>query len=53
MSAKKFLPQALQLSYRSILGMIRQPQAWVPTLFFPLLLAAVYAAQFSLSLIHI
>ena len=47
MSAKKFLPQALQLSYRSILGMIRQPQAWVPTLFFPLLLAAVYAAQFS------
>ncbi len=27
--------------------MIRQPQAWAPTLFFPLLLAAVYAAQFS------
>ena len=27
--------------------MIRQPQASAPTLFFPLLLAAVYAAQFA------
>ena len=47
MNIKYFIPQALQLSHRSILGMIRQPQAWAPTLFFPLLLAAVYAAQFS------
>ena len=47
MNIKHSIPQALQLSHRSILGMIRQPQAWAPTLFFPLLLAAVYAAQFS------
>ena len=27
--------------------MLRQPQSWAPGLFFPLLLAAVYASQFS------
>ena len=37
----------MKLSHRSILGMIRQPQSWAPGLFFPLLLAAVYASQFS------
>ncbi|MBT95057.1 MAG: hypothetical protein CL431_03710 [Acidimicrobiaceae bacterium] len=47
MSVKYSIPQVMQLSHRSILGMIRQPQAWAPTLFFPLLLAAVYSSQFS------
>ena len=38
--------QALALSRRSILGTFRQPQAWIPGFLFPLLMAAVYAAQF-------
>lgn len=38
--------QALALSRRSILGTFRQPQNWIPGFAFPLLLAAVYAAQF-------
>lgn len=44
---KNFLPQVIKLSHRSVLGMLRQPQSWAPGLFFPLLLAAVYASQFS------
>jgi len=44
---KNFLQQAVRLSHRSILGMLRQPQSWAPGLFFPLLLAAVYSSQFS------
>ena len=47
MKSKNLLTQTLQLSHRSILGMIRQPQSWAPSLFFPLLLAAVYSSQFS------
>ena len=44
---QNIFPQVMKLSHRSILGMIRQPQSWAPGLFFPLLLAAVYASQFS------
>ena len=44
---KNIIPQVVQLSHRSVLGMLRQPQSWAPGLFFPLLLAAVYASQFS------
>ncbi|HJM96596.1 MAG TPA: ABC transporter permease [Acidimicrobiales bacterium] len=47
MQVRNFLPQTIQLSHRSILGMVRQPQSWAPSLFFPLLLAAVYSSQFS------
>ncbi|MBG02104.1 MAG: hypothetical protein CL470_07530 [Acidimicrobiaceae bacterium] len=44
---KNLVPQVVKLSHRSVLGMLRQPQSWAPGLFFPLLLAAVYASQFS------
>lgn len=37
----------LALSKRSILGLWRQPANWIPGLFFPLMLTAVYASQFS------
>lgn len=40
-------PHSLALARRSTIGMLRQPQSWLPGLFFPLLLAAVYSAQFS------
>lgn len=47
MRTSNFISQTLQLSHRSVLGMIRQPQSWAPSLFFPVLLAAVYSSQFS------
>ncbi len=39
--------QAYELARRSTVNMWRQPQAWVPGLFFPLMLTAVYTAQFA------
>ena len=39
--------QVAVLSRRSLIGTIRQPQTWIPGLFFPLLLAAVYTSQFA------
>ncbi|MFV2038987.1 MAG: ABC transporter permease, partial [Acidimicrobiales bacterium] len=39
--------EAGQLSRRSLVGMARQPSTWVPGLFFPFMLAAVYSSQFS------
>ncbi len=38
--------QAWALTRRSVLATWRQPGSWIPGLFFPLMLAAVYAAQF-------
>ena len=38
--------QTVELSRRSIVALIRQPQTWAPALIFPLLLSAVYSAQF-------
>ncbi len=38
--------QAAALSWRSVLNTWRQPASWTPSIFFPLMLAAVYAAQF-------
>lgn len=35
------------LSKRSVLAIWRQPATWIPGLFFPLMLAAVYSAQFA------
>ncbi len=35
------------LSRRSVLGIARQPASFIPGLFFPLMLAAVYSAQFA------
>lgn len=40
-------PQLAVLSRRSILGAARQPANWIPGMFFPLMLAAVYSSQFS------
>lgn len=37
----------LALSRRSTVGAWRQPAGWMPGLFFPFMLAAVYSAQFS------
>lgn len=42
-----WLDHTLALSRRSIIGVFRQPQSWLPGLFFPLLLAAVYSSQFA------
>ncbi len=39
--------QVVALAWRSLLGTARQPATWMPQLFFPFLLAAVYASQFS------
>jgi ABC-2 type transport system permease protein len=39
--------QAWGLSWRSIVGAARQPSSWIPGMFFPLMLATVYSAQFS------
>lgn len=41
------LSQAGVLSRRSIIGTFRQPQLWLPGLFFPLLMSAVYSSQFA------
>ncbi len=38
--------QAAALSWRSVLNIWRQPASWTPSIFFPLMLAAVYASQF-------
>jgi ABC-2 type transport system permease protein len=35
---------ARALSYRAILGVVRQPQVWVPSMFFPLFFAALNTA---------
>lgn len=41
-------PAALvELSRRSIIGTARKPQNWLPGMFFPLMLAAVYSSQFA------
>lgn len=42
--------QAAELSRRSIRASIRNPFSWLPGLVFPLLLAAVYSAQFQRAL---
>ena len=39
--------QAAALSRRSLVGTARQPAVWLPGLFFPLMLAAVYSSQFA------
>lgn len=39
--------QAFELARRSTVNTWRQPQAWVPGLFFPMMLTAVYTAQFA------
>lgn len=39
--------QAAALSRRSIVGTFRQPQLWLPGMFFPLLMSAVYTSQFA------
>jgi ABC-2 type transport system permease protein len=41
------LAQAYELARRSTVNTWRQPQSWIPGLFFPLMLTAVYAAQFA------
>lgn len=41
------LAQTLELARRSVYGLLRQPQAWIPGLLFPLMLSAVYTAQFA------
>lgn len=41
------LTAATELSRRSLRGTARQPATWVPGLFFPFMLAAVYSSQFS------
>ncbi len=40
-------PVVAALSRRSLLGTARQPAVWMPGLFFPLMMAAVYSAQFA------
>lgn len=47
MRAKTILAQAEELSRRSILAIVRQPQSWLPGFFFPILLALVYTSQFT------
>jgi ABC-2 type transport system permease protein len=39
--------QAAELALRSIRNTARQPQAWIPGMIFPLMLTAVYTAQFA------
>jgi len=43
---RRVAAQAWALTRRSVLATWRQPGSWIPGLFFPLMLAAVYAAQF-------
>ena len=38
------LAHARALSYRAILGVVRQPQVWIPSMFFPLFFAALNTA---------
>jgi ABC-2 type transport system permease protein len=42
--------QTLTLAQRSIRGTFRFPQAWFPSLFFPLVLMAIFTASFSRSI---
>jgi ABC-2 type transport system permease protein len=42
--------QTLALAQRSIRGTFRFPQAWFPSLFFPLVLMAIFTASFSRSI---
>jgi ABC-2 type transport system permease protein len=45
--------QTLALARRSIRGTFRFPQAWFPSLFFPLVLMAIFTASFGRSIAHI
>jgi ABC-2 type transport system permease protein len=38
------IAHARALSYRAILGVVRQPQVWIPSMFFPLFFAALNTA---------
>ncbi len=38
--------ETLALSRRAVLGTIRLPQAWVPSIFFPLVLMAIFSGSF-------
>ncbi len=48
--ARRALSQTLGLSVRSVRTSIRRPTDWIPGLVFPLMLAAVYSAQFQRAL---
>lgn len=41
-----FAGQFIAVARRAVFNTWRKPQAWIPGLFFPLMLAAVYSAQF-------
>jgi ABC-2 type transport system permease protein len=45
--ARRVTEQAVELALRSIRNTARQPQSWIPGLLFPLMLTAVYTAQFA------
>jgi ABC-2 type transport system permease protein len=45
--------QTLSLARRSVKGTFRFPQAWFPSLFFPLVLMAIFTASFGASAAHI
>jgi ABC-2 type transport system permease protein len=44
---RRVLEQATELALRSVRNTARQPQSWIPGLVFPLMLTAVYTAQFA------
>ncbi len=45
-SARIAFEQVIELARRSIVNTWRQPGAWVPSVIFPLMMSAIYAAQF-------
>jgi ABC-2 type transport system permease protein len=45
--ARRVVEQAAELALRSVRNTARQPQSWIPGLLFPLMLTAVYTAQFA------
>jgi ABC-2 type transport system permease protein len=45
--AQRVFAQAAELALRSVRNTARQPQSWFPGLVFPLMLTAVYTAQFA------
>jgi ABC-2 type transport system permease protein len=45
--ARRVTEQAVELALRSVRNTARQPQSWIPGLVFPLMLTAVYTAQFA------
>lgn len=45
--ARSAWADVVALSRRSVVGAWRQPAGWIPGVFFPFMLAAVYSAQFS------